>query len=220
MRLAIVVGHDFVRQGAVGVCSDSDGTKRHGLSEWEANCRLGDQIARIGCQRGYQVRAWQHTPMSIGGVEIDPTDHRPQGAHSYSRTVGPTFEAVNRWQPDAMIELHFNAVPERNAEGLRMRAWDAAFAYYWPGSTVGQALAASVSRACAQVLGSGDLGAMPRRDSWAGAPLRGLRDVKGPAILLETHNGKNYRAHAAFRHALNTGALAGEILRAAASTLE
>lgn len=203
MKLAVIVGHNPVTPGAVTGC---------GVSEFQANSELALQMKRSGELRGYTVGLFWHEARD---ARRQPTKTRDRV--SYFGTVLPTLEAVNDWAPDCAVELHFNSVPERNAEGLRMRSWSGCFAYHHPGGFEAELLGGALASACAGQLGVPSLGSLPRKVSWAGAELLPLTRLRCPAIILETHNGRNPEDHAAFQHGIVTGALAGSLVRAAAA---
>lgn len=193
MRLAIIVGHDTRRRGAVSVFEHS---------EFEVNSELAFQIEKIGTLRGHTIRVFRHDP-----------------GKGYRATVTPTFRNVNRWGPAATIELHFNSVPERNDRGERFRTWSGCFGLHFPGSGRGEALGRALSRGVSEAIGIPDHGSFPREKSWAGSPLLGLSLPNCPSVLLETHNGRNIEDVTSFHNGLALGSLAGYIVRAAAEEI-
>lgn len=222
MRLAIVVGHDDVRPGARGrLPAAPDGAARPGLFEREANDVLGRQIATSATIRGHEARVFAHVARDRSGAPV-LVDGVPMSAPSWRATARATAAEVNAWAPDAVLELHFNSVPRLAANGQRMRDWSTCFAYHWPGSSRGEALAATTSAACADELGAGivDRGALPAKATWSGAPLLILELCRAPAVLLESHNGANYAHHAAFVGALRTGRLGTVIAERSAALID
>ncbi len=178
MKYAIVVGHHAGSHGAAG-------TK--GACEYDVNLLLGMQIVR-GLPGS---RLFVHTPED-----------------TVMKTLRPTIEAINEFDPDAVVELHWNAAVSAN--GARSTFfWEASLAVVWHMSTNGRALGAVLSAACAEALGTDDMGVVSR-DS--GYPM--LRDVKAPSVLLETHNGLDGLSHEAFLNAVADGMLAFAIGKA------
>jgi N-acetylmuramoyl-L-alanine amidase len=82
-RLAIVVGHTESAQGANGVAPLEQ-------TEFEYNSDLADLIARLGESEGLKV----------------DTVYRPRAGYAGIREA---YEIVSSFEPDAAIELHFNA---------------------------------------------------------------------------------------------------------------
>lgn len=79
-HLAMVVGHERARPGAFGIYPIS-------ASEYEYNTDLAEMAAHFGKSRGHEVRIFFRDGIGIQG----------------------TYEQVNEWEPDAVVELHFNA---------------------------------------------------------------------------------------------------------------
>jgi hypothetical protein len=79
-RLALVVGHEKRAQGATGA-------HPLGMSEYAYNTRLAAIIETIGVQRGHTVKTFFRDKVGIEGA----------------------YANVARWEPDAAVELHFNA---------------------------------------------------------------------------------------------------------------
>ncbi len=89
MKIAIVVGHNARRQGAVSV----DGT-----SEFEFNSQLAEIIK-------------DHDPDDVGIF------HRISGG-GYSREIDRVYAAVDRSGARCSIELHFNGSSDPRASGV------------------------------------------------------------------------------------------------------
>lgn len=79
-RLALVVGHDKRAQGA-------NGTHPLDVSEYKYNTRLAAIITTIGAERGHTIHTFFRDKVGIEGA----------------------YANVARWEPDAAVELHFNA---------------------------------------------------------------------------------------------------------------
>ena len=218
MRLAVVVGHDNVRRGAIGRLWTPEGREIPGRVEVEANEVLARQIATAATLRGHEARVFLHLARGSSGLPA-LEDSRVVRSPSWTATAQATAREVNDWRPDLALELHFNAIPQRTADGLPMRAWSAAFCYHWPGSGRGEALGRAVSSACAEHLRTRDLGSEGRTHTWGGAELLMLRLLVCPTALVETHNGANPRDHGRFVAALDTPLLGAAIFRAAASVM-
>lgn len=84
MKLAIVVGHNSVSQGAV--------RKDTGETEYIWNGRLARRMQRIAPEFGIEAKAFFRQPMG-----------------SYSREIDLVYEQTEEWGADATIELHFNS---------------------------------------------------------------------------------------------------------------
>ncbi|MEO0859237.1 MAG: N-acetylmuramoyl-L-alanine amidase [Pseudomonadota bacterium] len=92
MKLAIVVGHNSVSQGAV--------RKDTGETEFVWNSRLAKMIARQGEDHGLDVKVFHRT--SGGG---------------YSTELRRVYGETDRWGADATVELHFNGASSAAATG-------------------------------------------------------------------------------------------------------
>lgn len=84
MKLAIVVGHNSVSQGAVR--GDT------GETEYIWNGRLARRIQRIAPEFGIEAKVFLRQPMG-----------------SYSREIDLVYEQTDEWGADATVELHFNS---------------------------------------------------------------------------------------------------------------
>lgn len=82
-RVSIVVGHTESSQGAVGVAPLN-------LSEFAYNSALADMIKIIGTDRGHKVDIVFRPERGAKGIRL-------------------AYEEVSSYEPDAAIELHFNA---------------------------------------------------------------------------------------------------------------
>lgn len=92
MRLAIVVGHNSEKQGAVRLDS--------GETEFVWNSRLARRIERLASEYGLQVKTFFRTP-GLG----------------YSREIARVYDEVDRWKADGSVELHFNGASSPDATG-------------------------------------------------------------------------------------------------------
>jgi len=91
-RLAIVVGHNSEKQGAVRADT--------GETEFVWNSRLARRIERLAREYGIQVRTFFRTP-GLG----------------YSREIARVYDEVDRWKAEASVELHFNGAASPQATG-------------------------------------------------------------------------------------------------------
>ncbi|MDJ0628829.1 MAG: N-acetylmuramoyl-L-alanine amidase [Rhodobacter sp.] len=92
MRLAVVIGHNSVAQGAVR--GDS------GESEYVFNGRLADLMADRAPAMGIDLRVFRRV---AGG--------------GYRREIERVYDQVDQWGADASIELHFNGSSNPDASG-------------------------------------------------------------------------------------------------------
>lgn len=95
MKLAIVIGHNSERQGAVRADT--------GETEFVWNSRLAKQIEDQAGEYGIEVRRFFRTP---GG--------------EYKAELARTYAQVDAWGADASIELHFNGAASPNATGTEV----------------------------------------------------------------------------------------------------
>lgn len=79
-HLALVIGHTRKRSGATGTYPIS-------ASEYEFNQGVADLVARFGESRGHRVATFYRDIIGIEGA----------------------YQQAAEWEPDAVIELHFNA---------------------------------------------------------------------------------------------------------------
>lgn len=160
MRVAIVVGHDRVNQGAEAV---------DGIHEWPWNNRLAGQLGRL--------------------LDDSRVFYRPI-AGNYDAQLLALTEEINRWGPDFVLSLHFNAAPE-----AYKGEWEGTAALHYPGSKKGTALARRLVDAVSKALGTVPLGAKPRTKSWNDVELYILTETIAPAVILETHFGDHPKDH-------------------------
>lgn len=92
MKLAIVVGHNSVSQGAV--------RKDTGESEFVWNGQLARRIERLAPKYDVTVRTFKR--IAGGG---------------YSREIRRVYDQVDGWGADASVELHFNSAASDAASG-------------------------------------------------------------------------------------------------------
>lgn len=98
MKLAIVVGHNSEKQGAVR--GDT------GETEFRFNSRIADMMHEL------------HRANPVPGLEIRTFFRRP--GLGYSREIGEVYDAVDAWGADASIELHFNGASDPRATGTEV----------------------------------------------------------------------------------------------------
>lgn len=91
-KLAIVVGHNSVQQGAV-----RGDTKE---TEFAYNSKLAKLIQGASEAYEMQVKIFHRIPMG-----------------SFSREIDRVYEEVDQWDADASIELHFNGAKSATATG-------------------------------------------------------------------------------------------------------
>ena len=91
-KIAIVVGHNRVSQGAVRPDT--------GESEFEYNGKMAEYMQRIASNYGLQVRIFTRTP---GG--------------GYTSEIERVYHQVDEWGAVASVELHFNAAGDPTASG-------------------------------------------------------------------------------------------------------
>jgi N-acetylmuramoyl-L-alanine amidase len=137
--------------------------RKDGISEWIWNCELADMIR-------------QHDPDSVRVFLREP------GAGG----VRKAYAAVDAWNADVSIELHFNSVGSSQATGTETLS---------SGSKGSLALAEKVQEAMVGVLGLRDRGILIRTP-WGKTKLerRGstsLHAGKAPAVLIEPYFGSN-----------------------------
>ncbi len=92
MKLAIIVGHNPVKQGAQKV--DTNAT------EFDFNERLSHQLQGKESTFGLETKVFLRKP-----------------GMGYSKEIREVYDRVNMWDADASIELHFNASNNPAAHG-------------------------------------------------------------------------------------------------------
>lgn len=98
MKLAIVVGHNPEKQGAVRADT--------GESEFRFNSRIAEMMHSINRQN------------PVPGLEIK-TFFRRAGL-GYSREIAEVYDQVDDWGADASVELHFNGASDPRATGTEV----------------------------------------------------------------------------------------------------
>lgn len=98
MKLAIVVGHNSDKQGAVR--GDT------GESEFRFNSRIAEMMHEINRQN------------PVPNLELRTFFRRP--GLGYSREIAEVYDTVDRWGADASIELHFNGAADSRATGTEV----------------------------------------------------------------------------------------------------
>ena len=96
-KLAIVVGHNSRRQGAMKLYPSP------GVSEYTYYCAMADYIAK-------QANAW-----AVRGVLIQVFYRTPEPGD-----ITRVYREVDAWGADASIELHFNSFGNPNARGCEV----------------------------------------------------------------------------------------------------
>jgi len=91
-RLAIIVGHNSEKQGAVRADT--------GETEFVWNSRLARRIERLAGGYGIETKTFFRTP-GLG----------------YSREIARVYDESDRWKPEASVELHFNGALSQSATG-------------------------------------------------------------------------------------------------------
>ena len=92
MKLAIVVGHNSARQGALRTDT--------GESEYVWNNRLALLMSDLAPEFGITTKIFRRVDLG-----------------SYTRELAAVYSDVDRWGADASIELHFNSFVEAAASG-------------------------------------------------------------------------------------------------------
>lgn len=184
MKVSISVGHRKSSQGAAGF---------DGVQEWAWQRPLAHQIAALLEESGHTA-----------------TVHERPDVNDYARGMHGLTTAINALSPDVVVELHFNSF----AEPAGVASVRGTMGLHWPGSSKGARWAASLSRACAQAIGTRDRGAREQARSWSGATLYLLRDTLAPAVILETHYGDDEADHRLATSARDNGELARAIAQA------
>jgi N-acetylmuramoyl-L-alanine amidase len=91
-KVALVVGHDRLKQGAWG---------NAGMSEWGFNSEVAKRLERcFESDRYVDIKVFYHTP-----------------SVSYGKKMKKTHKAIDAWGAKYAIELHFNAAGDLNVTG-------------------------------------------------------------------------------------------------------
>ena len=98
MRIAVVVGHDEVNQGAYSA------TLRE--FEYQFNTPLSAGVVRDLKERG----------------AVAQTFHRPAGV-GYSTAMATLTSEINKWAPDLVVSLHFNSMGDTSFAGCCVLHW-------------------------------------------------------------------------------------------------
>lgn len=163
-RVALVIGHNNELQGALDEAT--------GEREFEYFQNVATEIAM----------RLENTQAAIF--------YRRSGQQYYNEMREVT-RSINRFDPDVVIELHFNSFDGKH-NGTCCLIWPRSRAYNF---------AMELSKVASSALGTVDNGVIYQERSWskskkidgkyvpAGALLYILKDTKCPAVILETHYG-------------------------------
>jgi len=102
-----------------------------------------------------------------------------QGKRRYKREMREVYGRVNQWDPDANIELHFNAAGQDATGTETLHA----------GTKNGKMLASACQESMVATLGLRDRGLKKRKASQRGGPSLWL--PKAPSVILEPFFGTN-----------------------------
>lgn len=98
MKLAVVIGHNSVAQGAVRPDT--------GESEWRFNNRI--------------ARHMEDMVGEVGASWLELRVFRRRAGVGYRREIAEVYAEVDAWGADASMELHFNAAADPRATGTEM----------------------------------------------------------------------------------------------------
>lgn len=154
-RVAVLIGHNARSKGAY--------SPHLAVSEWDFNNRVCDHMKAMSGEYGLDVRKVLRQP-GLG----------------YSREIATAYAEIDALQPEAILELHFNAGGGRRSETL-----------YLAGSQRGEILARRVQDAVTDLLGPTDRGPfrnglLPRSE---GRGITSLRASRHPTVLTEPFFG-------------------------------
>lgn len=85
-KIALVVGHNPIKRGAVF---------RHGPAQGETEFHFNTKVANHIKQK------------SLPGADFEVFHRKFRG--SYSKEIKEVYSSVNNWNPDLVIEMHFNS---------------------------------------------------------------------------------------------------------------
>lgn len=177
MRVALVVGHN---SSAPGAWVTGGGLNE---SEFAFNNRVVDEILHAG----------------IPGVLLKRFNRYPNPS-GYTKEIRTVYGAVNDWQPDLVVELHFNG-----------GGGNYSFMLAAENSPVGQKAAAAMQRVFHEKIGFVDKGVHARTRGERGG--ESLYSSKAPCVLTEPFFG-DYGPHAVAIAKLGYAGLA-DVYRAA-----
>ncbi|WP_299933679.1 N-acetylmuramoyl-L-alanine amidase [uncultured Pelagimonas sp.] len=160
-KLAIVVGHNSVSQGAIRIDTQE--------TEFVWNSRLAKLLKANGEAFGLDIKIF----------------HRIAGG-GYAREIARVYDEVDRFKPEASIELHFNGSDNPSASGSEVLS---------SGTALSLRLAAAVQREIVASLGLRDRGVKTIGGKSRGG--KSLYSGKAPAILIEPFFGSSVRGTAA-----------------------
>lgn len=159
MKLAVVIGHNAVRQGATRRDTDE--------SEYSWNGRLSTVLLRQAKGTPLDVRVFRRT-------------YHDEQRGGYPAEIRDVYNRVNEWGARASIELHFNASENPSATGIETLS---------SGSSRSLVLAAHVQAEMVAALGLRSRGVKVRtRDGATASQRRGWRSLHygdAPAVLVE-----------------------------------
>jgi N-acetylmuramoyl-L-alanine amidase len=197
-RLAVVVGHNSVSQGAIrkGQLSLnlSDGTAPSdvGVTEFAWNSDLANIMAEHADFFDIDMRIFKRTD---GG--------------GYRNEIARVYAEVDNWGADASIELHFNSADDPTATGSEVLS---------SGTALSLRLAAEVQNEIVATLNTRDRGVKTLREQDRGGG--SLFSGKAPAILVEPFFGSNKADLSATDEQSEKVALAKAYLRGAKRAFE
>jgi hypothetical protein len=149
-RLAVLIGHNRVARGAY--------SDHLAVSEWI-----------------YNQRVYRHMAELAPEYEIETKQFFREKSTSYTKEIEDAYALIDAWNPDAILELHFNAGGGHGSETL-----------YWDGSAKGETLASAVQSAMLSELGLKNRGLKGRR---SGRGSTSLGASAFPTILPEPFFG-------------------------------
>lgn len=171
-RVAVVIGHNASAQGAY--------SEFLGQSEFPFNRAVFAEMARFAPSHGLTLAEF---------LRLD--------AGSYSREIDAVYDKADAWNPDVIVELHFNAGGGAGSEML-----------FATGSAAGRALATALQEAVTD-LGFADRGAKARSSADRGG--RSLFASRHPTVICEPFFGDR-ESDCALVQRLGPGGLAAAYL--------
>lgn len=117
-RVAILIGHNSVSKGAYSEAMQ--------VSEWTYNKRVYNNMVELAGEYGVELGQF----------------FRQKNPNGYSAEIAEAYSIIDAWQPEVILELHFNAGGGSGPEML-----------YWHKSKKGEILAREVQNAVIEALG-------------------------------------------------------------------
>jgi len=155
-RVAVVIGHNQVSKGAYSSIMT--------VYEWDYNRRVAAAMKGLAAEFGIELEVFL----------------RQRNASGFTAEINTAYAAVDAWNPDLILELHFNA-SNGAGSGTEM--------LYWHTSASGRALADAVGQAVVTELALRDRGSKPRRGGELGST--SLKASRHPTIITEPFFGDN-----------------------------